>query len=87
MVRLLHDDVDELTHVIGRIDSANARCTLAVDRQFLLAIIEASFGTVAPFNKVVREIFATELRNAQPLRASRVLPVVAVKDSLDESTA
>ena len=39
-----------------------ARCSCEADRQHLLAIIEASFGMVAPFDKLVSEIFATELR-------------------------
>ena len=60
IVRLLHNDMYELTHKIGRVDSAMARCSSAVDRQYLLAVIEASFGTLEPFNKVLREIFAGE---------------------------
>ena len=69
IVRLLHNDMYELTHKIGRIDSAKAECTREVDRQFLLAVIEASFGTLEPFNQVVREIFTgvhfVRLRSAE----------------------
>ena len=72
IVRYLHDDVDEFARKIGPIDSAKARCTYEMDREFLLAIIEASFGTVAPFDKVVSEIFATELRRAQLSPAATV---------------
>ena len=41
--------------------SARARCFLERDRQLLLAVIDASFGTVRPFNKLVRAIFAEQL--------------------------
>ena len=75
IVRLVHDDVEELTRRIGRIDSAQARCTHETDRQFLLAIIEASFGTVVPFNNIVREIFAKECsRHIPSLRPEVTFP-------------
>ena len=42
------------------------------DRQKLLAIIEAAFGTCAPFNKLVREVFvASFLPDAANKRAGK----------------
>jgi hypothetical protein len=45
-------------HDLAHFDAAQAKCFLMRNRQRLLAVIEASFGTVAPFNKTVRGILA-----------------------------
>ena len=45
-----------------KFDASRSRCFLDRDRQRLLAVIEASFGTFAPFNSLVRNIFAEQLR-------------------------
>mgnify|MGYP007129134682 CR=1 FL=1 len=39
-------------------DAAKAECFLPKDRERLLAVIEAGFGDVREFNKIVRRIFA-----------------------------
>ena len=39
-------------------DAAEAECFKVEDRQKLLAVIEASFGTAAPFNQLVREVLS-----------------------------
>ena len=44
-------------------------CFLDRDKQGLWAVIEASFGTFAPFNAAVRGIFVTQLR-ASSLKAA-----------------
>ena len=41
---------------LARFDAAKAQCRYDRDRQKLLAVIEASFGTAAPFNQLVREV-------------------------------
>ena len=38
-----------------------AQCFLDKDRQKMLAVIEASFGTFTPFNKAIHQIFAVQL--------------------------
>ena len=56
IVRLL-DDGKSLAQLLSKFDAGKAKCFLDGDRQKLLAVIEASFGTFAPFNKIVRGIF------------------------------
>ena len=51
-VKLLDSNAD-LTRSLSRFDAARAECRYDRDRQKLLAVIEASFGTVAPFNQLV----------------------------------
>ena len=41
---------------LAKFDGAKANCFLPKDKQKLLAVIEAGFGDMAPFNKVVRKI-------------------------------
>ena len=51
--------------VLATFDAAKARCFLDEDRQHLLAVIEASFGTFAPFNAAVRLIFEERIVRAR----------------------
>jgi hypothetical protein len=46
---------------LNQFDSAKAQCFLEEDREKLLAIVEASFGTFGPFNEIVRGYFAEKL--------------------------
>ena len=55
MVKLLGDNED-LMLSLARFDAAKAHCRYDRDRQKLLGVIEASFGTAAPFNQLVREV-------------------------------
>ena len=55
VVKLLGDMTD-LASSLSRFDAAKAQCRYDRDRQRLLAVIEASFGTAAPFNQLVREL-------------------------------
>jgi tRNA U34 5-methylaminomethyl-2-thiouridine-forming methyltransferase MnmC len=64
-VKLLSEEAS-LEDDLRRFDAARAKCFLDRDRQKLLAIVETSFGTIAPFNALVRGIFDHKLR----LRAS-----------------
>ena len=54
-VKLLEDNAD-LARSLSRFDAAKAQCRYDRDRQKLLGVIEASFGTVAPFNQLVLEV-------------------------------
>ena len=60
IVKLL-DDSAHLVESLRRFDAAKAKCFLDKDRQHLWAVIEASFGTFAPFNSALRRIFAEQL--------------------------
>jgi hypothetical protein len=42
---------------LARISATKAACTVAGDRQRLLAVIETGFGDLRPFNRVVRGMF------------------------------
>ena len=57
-VKLLR--ADAFAHM-ERFDAGKATCFLPVDRQKLLAVIEAGFGSFAPFNTIVRDIFVEKL--------------------------
>lgn len=61
IVLKLLDDSTNLAESLHRFDAAKAKCYLDKDRQRLLAVIETSFGTMAPFNAAVRGIFAERL--------------------------
>ena len=69
LVKLLSESVD-LVASLAKFDAAKARCFLDKDRQGLLAVIEASFGTCAPFNKIIRALFSQmQLGESPPLQS------------------
>ena len=71
LVELLGDR-EQLTTSLKSFDAGKARCFLDADRQGLWAVIEASFGTFDPFNKMVREIFnVASHQPADPTSAAR----------------
>ena len=62
VVRLLSDDEKlTLNKGLAKFDAGKAKCFLDRDRQRLLAVIEASFGTFTSFNLTVRRIFKEQL--------------------------
>ena len=69
-VRLLEGG-DALVRQLARFDASKAQCFLNRDRQRLLAVIESSFGTCQPFNKLVRAVFSNKIA-APPAGAVRV---------------
>ena len=52
LVQLLDNDVT-LAQRLQKFDASKAKCFLSADRHHLLAVIEASFGDVIPFNKKI----------------------------------
>ena len=60
------DDDDATLAGLARFDAGKAQCFVAADRQKLLAVIEAAFGTFGPFNAIVREIFKGTIQAAAP---------------------
>ena len=61
VVRLLEKHGKKLAQLLSKFEADKAQCFLDGVRQKLLAVIEASFGTFAPFNKIVRGIFRDKL--------------------------
>ena len=55
-IRFLGDGTD-MPLLLSQFDAGKARCYHDRDRQRLLAVIEAGFGTFDPFNKIVRDMF------------------------------
>ena len=68
-VRLL-EETTNLAVRLTSFDAGAAKCFLDRDRQKLLAVIEATFGTFSPFNKLVRELFKKQLRSSNLLPGS-----------------
>ena len=69
-IKLLDNKAD-LARGLSRFDAAKAECRYDRDRQKLLGVIEASFGTVAPFNQLVLEVLNARvlgLKEASRLR-------------------
>ena len=60
-VRLL-GATEAVRELLVRFDAGKARCYLGKDREKLLAVIEAGFGTFTPFNSIVRGIFAEKVQ-------------------------
>jgi hypothetical protein len=61
MVVKLLDATGSLATCLTEFDAGKAKCFLDGDRQRLWAVIEASFGTFDPFNKIVRGIFVEQI--------------------------
>ena len=72
-VKPLDDDCEDTYSKLLRFDAGEAQCFLPKDRDKLLAVIEASFGTFEPFNTVVRGIFKEKL-SSSACRASAAAP-------------
>ena len=69
-VKLLGDSTD-LVLSLARFDAAKAQCRYDRDRQKLLAVIEASFGTTAPFDELVVKVFNEQVIGVKGFRALR----------------
>ena len=56
---------------LSHFDAAKAQCRYDRDRQRLLAVIEASFGTTAPFNQLVLEVLNKRVLGVKEVSPSR----------------
>ena len=63
IVKLL-SRTDDINAALESLDASEAQCFRDSDRQRLLAVIEASFGTTKAFNKVVRGLFGKTVGSA-----------------------
>jgi hypothetical protein len=77
IVRPLGEAAD-IAPTLASLDASKAKCCFDSDRQQLLAVIEASFGTCAPFNKIARSILMERL--------SDELGVLAHTDVIENDT-
>jgi hypothetical protein len=64
VVRLLSGTTD-LAPALLKFDAGKAETFDPNDRERLWAVIEASFGTFDPFNKVVRDMFGEKLQRGR----------------------
>jgi hypothetical protein len=64
VVRPLELGDESLEGSLLRFDARKAQCFLEKDREKLLAVVEASFGTFGPFNKIARSFFAEQLESS-----------------------
>ena len=55
-----------LQRELARFDAAKASCFMAQDRDHLLAVIETGWGSLTPFNHLVRKAFAECLATPDP---------------------
>jgi len=70
IIRPLELGDEDLHRSLLQFDARKAQCFLAKDRQKLLAVVEASFGTFGPFNRIVRGFFAEEWDEIESGRAA-----------------
>ena len=56
-IRVLELGGVDVRVALNRFDAANAKCFLKDDEERLLAIVEAGFGSLAPFSALIRGIF------------------------------
>ena len=73
---IAHPDDDQtearrlLTEQFATFDAGKARCSLASDRERLLAVIEAGFGDFHDFNRVARNLLASRLHDELSSRSA-----------------
>ena len=66
-----------VSDAVGGFDVMKTDCTVRADKQRLLGIIEASFGSTADFNLACRKILLTKLGSAEkPAAAHRQLSMI-----------
>ena len=56
-IRVLELGGVDVRGALNRFDAAHAKCFLVEDQERLLAIVEAGFGSLAPFSALIRGIF------------------------------
>ena len=67
-IKLLGEDATSISERIARFEAAKAQCRHDRDRQRLLAVIEASFGTTVPFDELVVKVFNEQVIGVKGLQ-------------------
>ena len=57
-IRVIELGGADVRAALNRFDAASTQCYHTRDRQRLLAVVEAGFGDLTPFNLLVRSVFA-----------------------------
>ena len=57
---------------LSSFDARRARCYLPRDRHKLMGVVEAAFGDLRPFNRVVRSIFRERTEEQPPVEVMEV---------------
>ena len=71
---------------LAAFDARKAKCFLRKDRHKLLAVIEAGFGDLQPFNRVVRTIFAERARKRSVTLQAETTPSLQAESAPSRST-
>ena len=66
-------EVEGLATSLAKFDAGKAKCFDPVDRQKLWAVIETAFGTLHPFNAIVRDLLADKLVQGERGRGASLL--------------
>ena len=56
-IRVLELGGVDVRVALNRFDAGRAKCFLVEDQEKLLAVIESGFGSLAPFNQLIRSVF------------------------------
>ena len=56
-IRVLELGGVDVRIALNRFDAAKAKCFLQADQERLLAVVESGFGSLEPFNRLIRSIF------------------------------
>ena len=67
-IKLLGEDATSISERITRFEAAKAQCRHDRDRQKLLAVIEASFGSTALFDELVIKVFNEQVIGVKGLQ-------------------
>ena len=80
VVKLLGDGnaTAQLSASLASFDAGKAACFHDADKQKLWAVIESTFGTFTPFNKLVRATFADQQRRGKALGSWREMQSMGV---------
>ena len=72
---------------LATFDAAKASCFLVKDKHKLLAVIEAGFGDLQPFNRVVRALLTRERAAESTTRRGRSLFTGRITSKFTRSTS
>ena len=78
----------DATTSIAKFHAARAQCTISRDRERLLAVIEAGFGDLKPFDDIVRHILSTTVAEHEQDRRSKAAAAAVEQqtDALDAAS-
>lgn len=81
---MLLDEEESLMERLSSFDAGQARCFLAKDREHLMAVIEASYGTMRPFNKQMQQLLFVASREFSTMRTQSSKSSRAFAQAVDD---